>query len=93
MARYRVTICGSSREAMLDLVRKHRVPVLDHGARARRGPLESYSVDAIVEDMAIADLEAKGYIVERHEDVDKAGSERQKEVGRGNRYRQPPTHE
>lgn len=75
---------------MLDLVRKHHVPVLDHGVRTRRGPLGSYSADAIVENTAIANLEANGYIVEQHEDVDKAGSERLKEVGRGNRYRRPP---
>ena len=76
---------------MLDLVRKHRVPVLDHGIRSRRGAAQLHSVDAIVRDSDIADLEANGYAVERFEDVDEAGRERQKEVGQGNRYlKRPP---
>ena len=33
--------------------------------------------------------EQAGYHVERHEDVDETGKERQKEVGRGDRYKQP----
>jgi hypothetical protein len=33
-------------------------------------------------------LEANGYQIERHEDVDEASKARQQEVGRGNRYQQ-----
>jgi hypothetical protein len=89
MARYRVTISSPDKEAMLDLVRTHRVNVLDHGLRARPG--EPFSVDAIVEQSDIGRLGAMGYVVQQREDVDKAGRERQREVGRGNRYvRDPP---
>jgi hypothetical protein len=84
MARYRVTISSPDRETMLDLVRKHGVAVLDHGLRAQPG--EPFSVDAIVDQSDIGRLESKGYFIEQHEDVDKAGRERQREVGRGNRY-------
>jgi hypothetical protein len=79
-----VTISAPSRDAMLDLVRRHDVNVFDHGLR-RRGD-HGYAVDAILDEAAIAGLTAAGYLVDRHEDVDLAGRERQREVGRGNRY-------
>ena len=88
MARYRVTISTADKEAALDLVRKHGVTVLDHGLRIREGAL--FSVDAIVDQADIGRLESLGYAVEQHEDIDKAGRERQREVGRGNRYVKDP---
>lgn len=84
MARYRVTISSPDKEAILDLVRKYGVAVVDHGLRTPPG--EPYTTDAIVDQSDIAELESKGYRIERHEDVDAAGRERQREVGRGNRY-------
>ena len=84
MARYRVTIIGQGYEAMADLVRKHRVSINRGTARSRDG---AYRVDAIVDEATIPQLEKLGYQVERHEDVDQLGRERQSEVGRGNRYR------
>jgi hypothetical protein len=84
MARYRITISGSDREAMLDLVRKHHIDVSDHGGRAREAG--GYSVDAVAEEPVIAMLASLGYRVDKHEDVDRAGRERQKQVGKGNRY-------
>ncbi len=86
MPRYRVTISGPSDEAMADLVRKYKVQILDHTTRHVEGT--GYVVDAIAEPSEIQSLEAAGYHVERHEDVDKVGKARQKEVGRGNRYTQ-----
>jgi hypothetical protein len=86
MARFRTTITTKDREAMLDLVRKHKIQVFDHGNRYTEGV--GYSVGAVLESAAIEELEGKGYRVERHEDVDKRGKARQKEVGRGDRYRQ-----
>ncbi|MFQ6397351.1 hypothetical protein ACLMAJ_28325 [Nocardia sp. KC 131] len=74
---------------MSDLVRKRHLRLLEHGAR--QSEERGFSVDAIVEESAIADLIAAGYDVERHEDVDLAGRERQREVGRGNRYIQSAT--
>jgi len=84
MPRYRVTISGSSRDAMLALVRDHKVKVFDHGIR--QGDVAGYLVDAIADPAAIQKLKAAGYQVHTHEDVDEAGKERQGEVGRGNRY-------
>ena len=86
MPRYRVTISGPSDEAMADLVRKHQIDVSYHGIR--HDPDAGYIVDAIVEEGQIPMLEADGYQVERHEDVDEASKARQQEVGRGNRYQQ-----
>ncbi len=87
MPRYRITITSKDREAMLDLVRKHKIQVLDHSARSTESG--GYSVDAILEPADIQKLEKAGYDVQRHEDVDKTGKARQKEVGRGDRYKQP----
>ena len=84
MARYRVTITGRDYEAMADLVRKHQVSINRGTARSRDG---DYRVDAIIDEATIPELERLGYQVQRHEDVDQRGRERQSEVGRGNRYR------
>ena len=87
MPRYRVTISHGDREAMLDLIRKLRIQIDEHSAQSTES---GHSVDAIVEPAEIQELERAGYNVQRHEDVDETGKERQKEVGRGDRYRQPP---
>jgi hypothetical protein len=88
MPRYRITITGRDREAMLDLVRKHQIQVFDHGIRHTEA--EGYSVDALAEPADIQKLENAGYEVRRHEDVDEQGRARQREVGRGDRYKQSP---
>jgi hypothetical protein len=85
MPRYRVTISSRDREAMLDLVRKHKIPVEDHSSHST--PTGEYRVDAILKPAEIHKLEQVGYRVQQHEDVDKVGKERQKEVGRGDRYK------
>ena len=87
MPRFRITISGADDEAMADLVRIHKIRVSDHGIRHSEGT--GYAVDAIVEPEEIQKLEDAGYRIERHEDVDEAGKERQKEVGQGNRYKRP----
>ena len=69
---------------MTDLVRKHKISVLDHGARRNK---EGFSVDAIVQPADIQMLRDAGYAVEQHEDVDEVGKARQKEVGRDNPYK------
>ena len=89
MPRYRITISSRDREAMLDLVRKHKIQVDDHSTRSTESGL--HSVNAIVEPADIQKLEQAGYHVQRHEDVDETGKARQKEVGRGDRYKQPGT--
>ena len=85
MARYRTTITTKDREAMLDLVRRHKIQVFDHGNRYTEE--SGYSVGAALTQPEIDKLAAEGYHVERHEDVDKRGAARQKDVGRGDRYR------
>lgn len=87
MPRYRVTISGPSEEAMRDLVRKHHIPVFDHGIR--RDKRAGYLVGAVLQPEQIKMLQARGYKIQRHEDVDKAGKARQREVGQGNRYLRP----
>jgi hypothetical protein len=84
MPRYRITISSPSGKAMTDLVLKHKIPVFDHGARRKEG---GFSVGAIVPEDDIQRLRDAGYTVEQHEDVDEAGAARQKEVGRGDRYK------
>ena len=79
-----MTISGPSRDAMLALIREHKANLFDHGIR--QDDRMGYLVDAIAESITIEKLEAAGYQVQRHEDVDKTGRERQSEVGQGNRY-------
>ena len=72
---------------MLDLVRKYKIQVFDHGIRFSKA--EGHSVDAVAEPVDIERLQKAGYNVQQHEDVDKLGKARQQEVGRGDRYKQP----
>jgi|307.fasta_scaffold128369_2 hypothetical protein len=88
MPRYRISIKSHDREAMLDLVRVHKISVYDHGSR--QSPSGEYSVDAAADAAQIRKLRAAGYLVDRHEDIDKVGRARQREVGKGDRYRDRP---
>ena len=82
--RYRITISSPSNEAMADLIRKYKIQVFDHGIRYSKDT--GFVVDAIAQSNEIQMLEAAGYNIQRHEDVDELGKARQKEVGLGNRY-------
>ncbi len=84
MTRYHVTIFSPNRDMMLDLVRKLKIQVFDHGVK--KTTHEGYNVDALVEDQDITTLETKGYRVRRNHDADESGKTRQQEVGRQNRY-------
>lgn len=85
MPRYRVAIYGESYPAMLELINKHKVNVLDHGSRKLNEHL--YRAYAILDAIQIKRVETAGYKVERHEDVDETAKQRQGEVGTGDRYR------
>jgi hypothetical protein len=85
MSRYLITITGTDREAMLDLVREHGVQVLDHGSSYSDST--GYRVDAIAEPAEIRKLRGHGYDVEQRHDVDETGKQRQQEVGAGDRYK------
>jgi hypothetical protein len=69
---------------MADLVREHHLNVLHRTARQQGR--QRYSVEAIVDDSLIPQLEKAGYKVERFEDVDELGRQRQQEIGQGDRY-------
>jgi carboxypeptidase T len=86
MPRYRISITSQSGQAMTDLVCVHKIQVLDHGAR--RDKEAGFLVYAIVQEADIKRLQDAGYTVQQLEDVDETGKARQKEVGRGNRYKQ-----
>jgi hypothetical protein len=88
MPRYRITIRSKNREAMLDLVRVHKLQVYDHGVT--RTDAAGYTVQATAQPADIQRLKAAGYHVEQHEDVDERGKARQQEVGEGDRYKRPP---
>jgi murein tripeptide amidase MpaA len=93
MPRYRITISGRDRAAMLDLVDKHNIAVFDHGIRF--APATGYTVGAFAGPDEIEKLRQNGYTVDQHEDADEAAAALHREVGRGNRYlesaAQPPT--
>ena len=86
MPRYHITITGQTGEAMIDLVRQHKIQVLDHGAHRSREA--GFLVHAIASENDIQRLQDAGYTVEKHEDIDEVGRARQKEVGRGDRYKE-----
>lgn len=84
MARYHVTISGQGYTAMADLVRAHQVRVLHKTVRSQGR--QRYTVDALVDEQAIPLLIEAGYDVQRNYDPEEVGRQRQKEVGRGDRY-------
>lgn len=86
MPRYRITISSQNPQAMTDLVHIHKIQVLDHGAR--RDEQGNFMAHAIVLEADIKRLRDAGYTVQQLEDVDETGKARQKEVGRGDRYKQ-----
>ncbi len=87
MPRYHVTILGKDYDAIADLVRKYHVAVVRQTAhKLDRG---GYTVDAVADPALIHTLEANGYQVQQHEDIDEAGKAGLREVGQGNRYERP----
>lgn len=86
---YHVAISDDSYERMIDLVRKHQVPVLDHGSRKLEDG--SYRADAILTADEIARVEAAGYALERlDEDVHGTARARQEEVSSDDTYVRRP---
>jgi hypothetical protein len=83
MTNYHVTIHGSDREAMADLVRTHHVHVYRQTVAEDDG---GYRVSARADDDMIKRLIDAGYRVERHEDLDEAAKASLREVGQGNRF-------
>jgi hypothetical protein len=83
MPTFHITVQGTDREAMADLVRTHRLRVfpqtLEEGGPAPR-------VDAMADDTLIRRLRQAGYRVEQHEDVDEAAQEDLEQIGQGNRF-------
>ena len=71
MPQYRVTISSRSGEAMVDLVRRHKILVSDHGAR--RNEEVGFLVHATATDEEIELLRGHGYIVETHSEIGQPG--------------------
>src|SRR6266853_10733 len=74
---YRVTVTGRDYDAMADLVRKHKVQLASHDAK--KLPEGGYWVDVHADDEKIRELELAGYRLERREDAEEAGRQRQEE--------------
>jgi hypothetical protein len=83
MTNYHVTIHGADQEAMANLVRTHHVSVIRQTLTTRA---DDHQVSAIADETTIRRLEAAGYRVERHEDVDETAQESLRDVGQGNRF-------
>ena len=83
MPTFHITVHGTDREAMADLVRTHRVRVLPQ-TLDEEGP--EPRVDAMADEPTIRRLTDAGYRVEQHEDVAEAAREDLEQVGTGNRF-------
>ena len=83
MPNFHVTVHGADRAAMADLVRVHGVRVYPQTLDEQPGECR---VDAVADPAVIDRLVAAGYRVDRHEDVDEAGKDSLRHVGRGNRF-------
>jgi carboxypeptidase T len=84
MARYHITITGSDREQVSELIRRHRVSLIRHLGGVEEG---GYRVSAVANLEQIRALKAAGVRVVRHENVDRAAKATLADVGEGNRYR------
>ena len=85
MPNYHVTVHGTDRNAMADLVRRHGTRVYPQTLQERP---ESSQVVAVADEDMITALVDAGYTVDRHEDVDEAAQDSLGDVGIGNRFRQ-----
>ena len=84
MANYHVTVHGTDRQAMADLVRVHGLRVYPQTLReAAHGD----TVAAVADEEMIRRLRGAGYLVEEHEDVEEDARSSLDQVGSGNRFR------
>lgn len=86
MPKLLVNIVEQDRDAMMDLLRKHRIEIIRQTARVLDEG-QGYSVDAIVETDQFENLHALGYRVEIKENIEEVGKARQTFVGKGDRFR------
>ena len=84
MANYHVTVQGTDRQAMADLVRVHGLRGYPQTLREVTG---GDRVSAVADDEMIRRLRVAGYLVLEHEDVDEDARSSLDQVGRGNRFR------
>jgi hypothetical protein len=84
MPNYHVTVHGTDRNSMADLVRKFGTTVYAQTLQERP---DACQIDAVADDDMISTLVGAGYTVDRHEDVDEAAQDSFGDVGSGNRYR------
>jgi hypothetical protein len=88
MPKLLITITERDRDAMMDLIRKHRIEIIRQTAHVLSGE-QGYSVDAIVESDRFDELRDLGYQVEIKENIEEIGIARQSLVGKGDRFRDP----
>jgi hypothetical protein len=81
----RIALKGPDREALGKLAREFRLDTGGAGG-ARTQPDGTVRMEAYVPEEVLAKLEKAGATFEVIEDATKVGKERQKEVGRGDRY-------
>lgn len=86
MSKMLIHIIGHNKEAMMDLLNKHRIEIIRQTAQILSDTKE-YSVDAIVEANQIEQLRELGYEIEVKENIEEIGKARQALVGKGNRFR------
>lgn len=79
MTRYWITINGSNKAAMADLIRKDDIEVSDHGVRF--APDVGFTVTAFATLRQIEELQREGYRIVQHEDADKSAKARQHAAG------------
>jgi hypothetical protein len=83
MAKIHITVRGTDRNSMADLVRVHRVRVYPQTLKEKS---EGFRIDAVADEAVIRRLTDAGYSVDRHEDVDEAAQDSLRQVGQQNRY-------
>jgi len=71
---------------MADLVKQYKIHILNHGIRYNKDA--DYLIEALATQEDIKILERNGYLVQILENMGEIGKIRQKEVGKGNRYKQ-----
>ena len=80
----RITLKTPNRETLARLVKEFRLDI--GGGGPRRLPDGTLSVEAYTPEEVLVELEKAGAVFEIIEDATKVGKERQKEVGRGDRF-------
>jgi hypothetical protein len=83
VANYHITVHGSGRGSLADLVRVHGIRVYPQTLHQQD---QDNRVDAVADEDTIGRLTGAGYRIDRHEDVDEDAKDSLRHVGLGNRF-------